>query len=1175
MSGFSPNPSQKLVMECRDQLCVIAGAGSGKTGTLVETVVKRLADSLSEEKPFSIQELLALTFTEKAAAELRWRLGRAFWQKALSRPEEGPFWRKEAARLDRADIGTIHGYALKLVRENALSLGLAASIQIDGNNLSFERDFNNTITDWLDEDDQDLGWLLDRMSSAHLSGILSACATRFSSWGLSRLSADTDAPEVSELTLNDFRALVKSGLELVENGDLNKSKPYYEKVRSAMLRLNEAVSLLFEEFRVNPAQHIALWQRLIKESGDWFSKRGRLMKKELEATAAALKAANDAFLSVPVKERILRLAHQLPRRLDSLKRRRGAINFDDILILARRLLATNPMVRQKEIKRRRLILIDEFQDTNRLQANLLAYLLLNPDDDRVFPEDYELWRNMPWAEAAPRLNVFGDLKQSIYRFRGAEVEVMAGLRDALSQGCGAVLALDYNYRSQGPLIDFFNKLFQSHLGAASFTEHDAQNQVRPALYDGPQVNLVIPGEERPARADDRAWAQAAALVRYLGELFSGQRGVLVDDGRGGGRVPGPGDVAILFRQAKRALVFRESLLKAGWKCQTAFGDNPFNYAEVKALLAAFKYLGGVDEEISLAGALRSPLGPVSDAALLALARPAGEDRPVKLTEYFTGERQWPELSAEDLQTLNGLKSLFSSLAPLVGRMPPVEILERLVEERRLIPSALLEPDGEERARAITLFLAASRSVGDSGDSLPLGPAEELDELARNWDSSRRGGDERLDPGAIKLMTVHGSKGLEFPIVIIAEADRAARARSSPVIISRDGVLAVRFTDDNGQDIKPADYLSLKEEEDALEREEDGRLLYVAATRAKDHLAFLGWPRQSKRKPESRASWFETVSECEAIADGLGLVQYEAAETGELLAANEDKEETAAGPQALEWPLELLPPMRPHSQNLAVTSLSALLVSPGAFYNEYHLGLKRGFDWRPGTDEPFFQFHKPAVASATEPQRRLTAAEAGTLFHAVLEKVNLEDPRPRVCLHQEAELMMLNPSEDEMQSLAKSLDDFLSGPVGRLWRDCRLAGLAEYRELAFSLTVPGPAAGDVLNVSGRIDLFHCTPDGGGRIVDYKLTTPRRGAELEAYEIQLRIYGQALAAAGFSGPLSAVLYFAGGREPYVHEVELAHPEPLAPHLERIHELWPLLMSTRPLSTNRPGPPPPLKH
>ncbi|MDR1922420.1 MAG: UvrD-helicase domain-containing protein [Candidatus Adiutrix sp.] len=1177
MGRFTPNKSQLAVIECRDKLCVIAGAGSGKTGALVETLTRRLSRERTGDNPLSATDLLALTFTEKAAAELRQRLGEAFRGMRREDPGGEAFWRRESARLDRADIGTIHGYALRLIRENALTLGLPAGLNIEDGGRAFRDDLENITVDWLEAGEPDFLGLCEVFSRRELYDLLAACARRLASWGLKNFSADLSAPaEGLRPLLDDFRLRVREAADFLKGGGLKPEAAYYERVSRAAASLAASTDASADELEEAIDDNLRRWSQLLQEGGDWHIKPGRQMRRAMLEALEAVSSFRSLVLARPVKERLLRLTGRLPGLLAARKKRRGAVDFDDILILARRLLATRPEIRRREIERRRLVLVDEFQDTNRLQANLLAYLLLDPGDDAVYAEDQDLWSAMDWSAAAPRLIVFGDLKQSIYRFRGAEVQVMASLRDKFSGGGGAVLPLEVNYRSQGPLVDFFNVFFADDLGGL-FTSGDRQTPARAALYQGPHVAIVSDSGAAPSLAADRAEAQARLMVRHLADLFSGRLGVMVE-GAEGPRPPVPGDVAVLFRRFKYAGLFKEACLAAGWKCQTAVGGNSFDYAEVKAVLAAFRHLGGFDEEASLAGLLRSPLGPVSDGTLLALTCPDGGGR-AALSEYFRGARPWPDfLPDDDLAALLALKELLDRLRPLAGRLRPVEMLEMIIEERGLIPLAMLEKDGAHRVRALQGFLALSRAVGRGLEDSPLSEAEELTELWRERESAAGSVDmETLDAEAVKILTVHAAKGLEFPVVLVAEADRLQRPRGGALAISDDGRMAVRFRGLQREDVRPPDYEDISKKNEERSAEEEKRLFYVAATRARDHLALLGWPKEpAKRAGAGGLSWLEAVCRQPRAAAMAARVVYDAAGPAAAAAAVSGAEGSAR-PASLP-PRGFLSPLPLAAQTLAVTSLSRFLADPEAFRKERHLGLAHGFAWSPGGKGGFFE-SAPASAGAAEAARPpralkaagdwpgLSASAAGTLFHAVLEKIDLSRPDAGGLLREEARRLELPLSAPAEEALAAKLRAFLNGPLGREWK---AAGESQYRELPFWLRLPGPEPTARLTLTGIIDLFYISPEGRGRIVDYKLARFSGGPELEAYERQLMIYAQAVRTAGFAGPLAACLYFAGGEAPARHEVKLEAAEPMRPIFRRLYELWPLLEAARPPRPGRPGPP-----
>jgi len=535
----------------------------------------------------------------------------------------------------------------------------------------------------------------------------------------------------------------------------------------------------------------------------------------------------------------------------------------------------------------------------------------------------------------------------------------------------------------------------------------------------------------------------------------------------------------------------------------------------------------------------------------------------------------------------------------------VEILERLVEERALLPLARPEADGERRIRALTSFLALSRRLGRDRDHLPLGPAEELMEMARTWDPRRDGG--QIDPDedeALTLMTVHASKGLEFPVVILAEADNPPRFRADQVVVSRAGQLALRFKNPIGASIYPSDFTAIEAEEKALEARENGRLFYVAATRARDHLVLLGWPKPRKEEEATRetaepadkaVAWLEALLNCPEASALTSVLEYSADPDQASATASTS---ATAGPELGDPPNTLLlAPMSLDSQTLAVTAFCRLLADPEAYCRENILGLdhrsEADSEFPRGSAEAMAQPEAgeaigpvPGRATPTEiscggasshsghgirlepgpdrPSGRLAPDQAGTLFHAVLEAVNPRSPQLEDLIQSQSARLGLAPGPAESADLAVRVKTFLNGPLGLAWR----ASPADYRELPFRLQLPGPGQRGRLTLTGVIDLFFLTAEGEGRIVDYKLAVGRPGPELAAYEHQLRIYGQALVSAGFKGRLQAALYFAGGAEPYIHQVELVQTWPLEPLWPLIEENFQFLLKARPLRPNRPA-------
>jgi superfamily I DNA/RNA helicase len=224
----SLNPAQRAAVDCRRSACVLAGAGSGKTLTLVEAITSRL----ETDEGLDVSRVLALTFTDKAAAELRQRLAVSFTARRRQAEAEGlfdraGFWRTQTARLDRADIGTIHSYALKLVRENAFKLGLPAVPALDPDEARLGRDLEDLFLDWLDQGCPELLRLLKFYTPRTLKEYLALCANRLGSLGLSRLSARAPvAAGEAAAGLAAFGNLARETAELVRGGAIDPQKTY-------------------------------------------------------------------------------------------------------------------------------------------------------------------------------------------------------------------------------------------------------------------------------------------------------------------------------------------------------------------------------------------------------------------------------------------------------------------------------------------------------------------------------------------------------------------------------------------------------------------------------------------------------------------------------------------------------------------------------------------------------------------------------------------------------------------------------------------------------------------------------------------------------------------------------------------------------------------------------------
>ncbi|MDR2613688.1 MAG: UvrD-helicase domain-containing protein [Deltaproteobacteria bacterium] len=514
--GF--NESQERVLASAVNLCVTAGAGTGKTRTLVEYVLRYLERDPAKR---SVANVLALTYTDKAAGEMRERLAAGLRARLAAAAGGGlsRYWSDEIRNLSQSEIGTIHGYANSLVRRAGWALGLPSGLAPESGG---EEDVLEALYDLLRDGDPDVLTILASVpfsprgpAGASLTGWLRAVEVRVSEWGLERLlPADGAAIPDPRAALSSFRD--KAGEFLARAADGRSILPNSHEKRAGLVAGLEAFAGFWERWgppagELSPpalAPFREAWGELkavISGSGYRKGKASGDFRKELGEILAVLDAWEGEARLAPARAALCALSGGLRERAFRKRLSRGAIAFSDMLYLARRILRERPDVRRDEQERWKLLVVDEFQDTNRLQADTLGLVIQKQGGtaDPGAPGVGEARSRPPapfacidWGKAPPSFLAFGDHKQSIYRFRGAEPAVMEGLERRLreaGEARGAALSLDTNYRTVGRLVGFFNAYF----GAVMGESYGKQKSVREDLYEGPAaVALLIPPDAK-------------------------------------------------------------------------------------------------------------------------------------------------------------------------------------------------------------------------------------------------------------------------------------------------------------------------------------------------------------------------------------------------------------------------------------------------------------------------------------------------------------------------------------------------------------------------------------------------------------------------------------------------------------------------------------------------------
>ncbi len=782
-------PEQARAAFAPGSVAVVAGAGTGKTKMLAHRYLHHLEEGLSP------LEVVAATFTEKAAAELRSRIRELVRQR---RPHD----RRSLVELEAAQIGTIHALAARVCRDHPDEAGVAP-------------DF--TVLDDLDR----AVWRADRLEEALATlprEVVDAVPLHLLRTALERLLDDPlTAAEALAKGPDDWRELLAR--ERASAHERIAADPRWRAWRTTLTDHRGDDGDRAEEARRNAVAAIdALLARdperaleaarAVRLNGGresaWPHGGLRSVKEAAGEVRDAVRAACESGpLMLAWGPADDRLAELLPhvrtafehasRFLERARREARVLGFADMELHALRALG-HERVREHYRERWKAVLVDEFQDTNPVQARILGHLM-----------------------GSARFTVVGDEKQSIYGFRGADVAVFRRFRDRIVAGGGEEVVLTRTFRPHEGLAREQEPVLAALLGDL----HQPLTAARPSPGAAGRYlqfhALAGNGRSRPRRLNEAHLV--AELVRRLVE----DGAEVTDPVTGEARRLRYGDVAVLARANAPFETFAAVLPSLGVPAVEVAGGDLMNAREAKDGEACLRFLADTADGVALAAVLRSPFFAVDDAELLALARSVPR-----------GETLWGRLSAA---------------AAVSGRLERArEVLGRVLERRwDELPSRLLQgideatgysavvanlPGGRRRLADWRAFLALVRKLeGWNGDAFAV---------ARRMRRLRSAGVNVDRPtlqagNAVTLMTIHGSKGLEWPVVVVADLSFQAGRDDASLAFDAELGFGVRVSVGDGERSDPVVLSLLRHARAAAATDEARRLLYVALTRARDRL----------------------------------------------------------------------------------------------------------------------------------------------------------------------------------------------------------------------------------------------------------------------------------------------------------------------------------------------------
>ncbi|MCA1664312.1 MAG: UvrD-helicase domain-containing protein, partial [Myxococcales bacterium] len=808
-------------------LVVRAGAGTGKTHALVTLYLHLVGGVTASRRGVAPPRIAVVTFTDKAAGELkeriRTRLGAvvaapetieraeptlvAAARELGVAPPDGAAWAEALASLGAAPIGTFHSFAGNLLRRHAARAGLDPEYTLLDEAEVTARSTQaaeRAILDALGAGDEAVEELV-----AHFNFRAVGRAR-----GLVELLADLRARRAEEgrgaegLDGNYEAAAVQRALDAavarfaaIAHELPRLANEMSAKSSSVVVARELCARLPSLDFR--RGDDVAVVMRATRKL------RGAATtawKQALDAAVDPLLEAQTSLRATPLAAALARLVGAVDTNYRAYKRRAGAVDFADLLTMARDLLRDDASVRASVRARFDAILVDEFQDTNPVQAEIVRLVgARQPGDDGA------------------RLFVVGDRKQSIYEFRGADVAVFARAADELIARGGGEELLTQSRRSAPALLSLTNALFAAALDGYEAAKDDLSpfREDAPATA-GAELLTVAPGPSAECRL-----REARAVARRIAQLRAGGRKL--------------GDVAILLRRFTHLYDYLDALRAAALPYFVVRGRGFFAAQEVRDLACALSVIDDPDDLLSLVALLRSPIVGVSDETVARLSL-AGQLRTRVLLDASTA---WPEsLAAAERAGLERFRTRFAELRLVADRLGPAACAQSIVDDGDLVALLASTPDGEQRVANLMRLVEKAREFEERGGDLRAF-ANWLRRAAAPGGEAQAAEAQVADEGddVVRVMTVHQAKGLEFPVVFVPACGGLERHDHSPIIYDADEGLGMKLRDERAPQQWVHSLASRRVTEVRKQRQlaESLRVFYVAATRARDLVVFSGEP----------------------------------------------------------------------------------------------------------------------------------------------------------------------------------------------------------------------------------------------------------------------------------------------------------------------------------------------
>jgi ATP-dependent helicase/nuclease subunit A len=1086
---------QKEAIDPSRSVCVVAGAGTGKTHILITKYIDLL------ERGYNSSDILALTFTRKAASEMKERVEAALDLRVSESPSK---WRNIRDEFIWADISTFHSFCSKVLHEFPIEANIGPGfIIID--ELQAKRLQEEALEECLHLPSgisrESICRLLGDTDEWHVKGYLRELYKNriFVEEFFKELDGDDEAIiERWKSQYCDFQkeilSIFQSNKELWDTiSELHRLASACRKDKDGAVKYLRSIEPHLVDLMEQRSPEIALSAMIelsgIKGRTNMGSSANWKLEdlKSLRDSYAGLQsffAANGPLLEIQVGDEIfskyalgflrdLRNAfREYLKIVDELKRQRGGIDFSDMIFAAYRLFRDHKdLVRAHFLNRYRYILVDEFQDTDPIQCKIIWMILGN------------------LKERSDRLFVVGDPKQSIYLFRDADVTLFKEMQEIIQDGLkGKIVPLNINFRSAPQIVYFVNYLFSKILSSSSKPwefGYEPLDVSHERINDSGSVEILL----APSTIDgqERSKNEAEIIARRIQNLIETEKKeVYWDECKRKLQSPRPAqyrDVAILLQRRTNLRYLERALQKYGMPYHVSSGLGFYERQEVVDLFNLLKFLDNVLDDVALYGILRSPYFGISDVQLHKIAKSGSGS-------LWSRAQQYSQLH-ESTAVSNAVRLLedWSSRAHVE---PIADLLRGIIERSGIYAVYGGLEDGSRIIANLEKFLQIARNAQMHGITSISDFSAELELLIDEAPMEGEGQIDTENANVVKIMTVHASKGLEFPIVVIPDMAGKGEKDRPPLMVDEILGIGLRVPDpSNEYKLRDTFQLQLlKISRDEKSEAERKRLFYVAATRAKDHLILCGSIIEEIASLEEGSTWLDWTYAClgingENIKDGA--VTFEWPKGSSIIISipiiddpedipaeiRERKPELVEAPEQdlskAEMPEFLRPIQVPEQEHIfSASEIEEYKLCPKKYNNKHVIG-------GPEIDIIF-------------PATRESARTQGLIIHEIFQG---KDPS--------TVLRKYGISDSNKERLYRAYyDKFLSSDFMKNVKE-------DHRELPFLARIDG------ILFSGKIDRMTKKSDGSWNIIDYKtmeLSEEQMEEKYKEYSYQLAIYRKAM-------------------------------------------------------------------